>query len=59
MQLDLDTVCTCGTFVLEAADEGAGIGEVPITTREVQKPRGTAWVHGFQLWHVLRYLLRD
>ena len=55
--LDLDTACTCGTFVLEAAGEGARIGEVPIETRTVQKPRGIAWQHGKQLIHVLRYLL--
>ncbi|MDB2283307.1 glycosyltransferase family 2 protein [Halorubrum ezzemoulense] len=55
--LDLDTACTCGTFVLEAAGEGARIGEVPIETRTVQKPRGIAWQHGKQLIHVLWYLL--
>lgn len=55
--LDLDTACTCGTFVLEAAGEGARIGEVAIETRTVQKPRGIAWQHGKQLIHVLRYLL--
>jgi glycosyltransferase involved in cell wall biosynthesis len=55
--LDLDTACTCGTFVLEAAGEGARIGEVPIETRTVQKPRGIAWQHAKQLIHVLRYLL--
>lgn len=55
--LDLDTACTCGTFVLEATGEGAKIGEVPIETRTVQKPRGIAWQHAKQLIHVLRYLL--
>ena len=55
--LDLDTACTCGTFVLEAAGEGARIGEVAIETRTVQKPRGIAWQHGKQLIHVLRYLV--
>ena len=56
-ELELDTACTCGTFVLEAAGEGARIGEVAIETRTVQKPRGIAWQHGKQLIHVLRYLL--
>jgi len=58
VQLDLDTACTCGTLVLEAANRGARIGEVDITTREIQKPRGIAWAHGAQLVHVLRYLGR-
>lgn len=55
--LNLDTACTCGTFVLEAAAEGARIGEVPVETRTIQKPRGIAWQHGEQFIHVLRYLL--
>ncbi|RLM83745.1 glycosyltransferase family 2 protein [Halobellus sp. Atlit-38R] len=57
LELELDTACTCGTFVLEAAAKGATIGEVPIKTRTIQKPRGIAWQHGRQLIHVLRYLL--
>jgi len=57
VELDLDTACTCGTFVLEAARKGARIGEIPIETRTVQKPRGIAWQHGKQFFHVLRYLL--
>jgi glycosyltransferase involved in cell wall biosynthesis len=57
VDLDLDTACTCGTFVLEAASKDARIGEVPIETRRVQKPRGIAWQHGKQLYHVVRYLL--
>ena len=56
LDLDLDTACTCGTLVLEAAMNGARIGELPIETRTVQKPRGIAWQHGTQFFHVLRYL---
>jgi len=56
VELELDTVCTCGTFVLEATAKGARIGEVPIETREIAKPRGIAWGHGQQLVHVLRHL---
>ena len=59
VELDLDTACTCGTFVLEAAAKGARIGEVPVTTQDVQKPRGIAWDHAEQLFHVGRYLLRS
>lgn len=55
-ELELDTACTCGTLVLEAATKGARIGEVPIRTRRIDKPRGIAWQHGRQLLHVLRYL---
>ena len=56
LDLDLDTACTCGTLVLEAAMNGARIGEIPIETRTVQKPRGVAWQHGTQFFHLLRYL---
>ncbi|MCU4717947.1 glycosyltransferase family 2 protein [Halapricum hydrolyticum] len=58
MELELDTVCTCGTLVLEATAKGARIGEVSIETREIEKPRSIAWGHGRQLLHVLRYLRR-
>lgn len=57
VELELDTACTCGTFVLEAAAKGARIGEIPIETRSIQKPRGIAWQHGKQFIHVLRHLL--
>lgn len=58
LELELDTACTCGTLALEAAANGARIGEVPTETRPVEKPRGIAWKHGVQLLHVLRYLRR-
>ena len=35
VQLNLDTACTCGTLVLEAANRGARIGEVDIAAREI------------------------
>jgi len=57
LRLDLETVCTCGTLVLEAAANGARIGEVPIETEPIAKPRGIAWGHALQLLHVLRYLI--
>ncbi|QSG12270.1 Glycosyl transferase family 2 [Halapricum desulfuricans] len=58
VDLELDTVCTCGTLVLEATANGARIGEVPIETREIDKPRSIAWGHARQLLYVLRYLRR-
>jgi len=58
VELELDTACTCGTFVLEAANRDARIGEIAVTTREIQKPRGIAWRHGRQLVHVLDQLSR-
>ena len=57
VELNLDTACTCGTFVLEAAAKGARVGEIQIETQEVEKPRGIAWQHGKQFFDVLRYLL--
>lgn len=57
-RLELDTACTCGTLALEAALRGARVAEVPSPTRTVAKPRGIAWRHVEQLFHVLRYLYR-
>jgi glycosyltransferase involved in cell wall biosynthesis len=57
VELNLDTACTCGTFVLEAAAKGARVGEIQIETQAVEKPRGIAWQHGKQFFDVLRYLL--
>ena len=57
-ELSLETVCTCGTFALEAAMHGATIEEVPIETASVDKPRGIAWGHVRQLGHALRYVVR-
>ncbi|KAB1193265.1 glycosyltransferase [Haloferax sp. MBLA0076] len=57
VQLRLDTACTCGTFVLEAASHGARIGEVPIRTRSVDKPRGIAWEHITQTCHLFRHII--
>ncbi|MFW5938085.1 MAG: glycosyltransferase family 2 protein [Halanaeroarchaeum sp.] len=58
-RLELDTACTCGTFALEAASLGARVDEVPSPTRSVAKPRGIAWKHAHQLFHLFRYLIRS
>ncbi|KXA96080.1 hypothetical protein AKJ37_06070 [candidate division MSBL1 archaeon SCGC-AAA259I09] len=55
--LELHGVCPCGTFVLEAEKLGAGIAEVPVETREVEKPKRVAWKHFIQFWHVSKLLL--
>lgn len=56
--LELDTACTCGTLALEAAAKGARVREVPADTRPVGKPRGIAWQHVRQIYHVVRHLRR-
>lgn len=56
-EMNLYGVCPCGTFVLEANSLGAEIKEVPVRTRNVEKPKRIAWKHFFQFWHVLRLLL--
>ena len=57
-QMSLEGYCTCGTFVLEAKSLGARITEVPINLRPVDKPRGIAWKHFPQTWHVLKWVLK-
>lgn len=56
-KLELDTVCTCGTLALEAHKKGARIGEVPIQTKKIDKPRKIAWKHFLQFYHVIRHLI--
>ena len=52
-------VCTCGTFVLEAARLGARVKSVPISIRERDGPRRIQTRHFHQfffvLWDVLRF----
>jgi glycosyltransferase involved in cell wall biosynthesis len=57
-QLTLDTVCTCGTFALEATARGATLAEVATPTASIDKPRSIAWGHIPQLVWVLRWLWR-
>ena len=57
-EMNLPGHCTCGTFVLEAKSLGARLTEVPINLRPVDKPRGIAWKHIPQLWHVIKLVLK-
>ena len=57
LSLSLRGRCTCGILVLEAHDHHASITEVPITLRKIDKKRGIAFSHFFQIFHVLRALL--
>jgi glycosyltransferase involved in cell wall biosynthesis len=59
LKLELDGRCICGISVLEPAAMGARIAEVPIELEEVDKPRRIAWFHLPQVWHVLRWLIKD
>lgn len=56
-KMDLRGVCPCGTFVLEAEKLGAEIVEVPVKSREVDKPRGIAWRHFLQFFYIVRALV--
>ncbi|KXB05132.1 hypothetical protein AKJ48_00275 [candidate division MSBL1 archaeon SCGC-AAA261O19] len=57
-KLDLEGLCPCGTFVLEAKKLGARIEEVPVKARRVDKPKKIAWKHLPQLWYVAKALIR-
>lgn len=52
-KMNLRGQCTCGTLVLEAARHKATIKEVPITPREIEKPRKRKWIHLIQLGYVI------
>jgi len=56
--LNLKGKCTCGILVLEANRHGARIVEVPITLHHTLKKRNIAWSHFWQIFYVLRQLLK-
>lgn len=57
-KLSLKGKCTCGILVLEANSYSARIAEVPVTLRPISKERKIAWSHLWQMFYVLRWLLR-
>lgn len=57
--LNLNTACTCGSFALEAEKQGAAIGGVKSTTKDIDKPRGIAWKHFKQFFYVIKLLISN
>jgi glycosyltransferase involved in cell wall biosynthesis len=57
-KLNLEGNCTCGILVLEASSYGARITEVPVVLRSISRKRRIAWGHFWQVYYVLRWLLR-
>ena len=57
-KLNLKGKCTCGILVLEANRHGARIVEVPITLNHTLEKRNIAWSHFWQIFYVLRELLK-
>ena len=57
-KLNLKGKCTCGILVLEANRHSARIVEVPITLNHTLEKRNIAWSHFWQIFYVLRELLK-
>jgi glycosyltransferase involved in cell wall biosynthesis len=57
-QLTLKGVCICGILSLEVVSLGGRITEIPISLRQVDKPRRIAWYHIRQMGYLLPWLLR-
>jgi glycosyltransferase involved in cell wall biosynthesis len=57
--LSLDGACICGIFALEVLNRSGTITEVSINLRDVNKPRGVAWYHFWQFFHILNILRRQ
>ncbi|RHW20215.1 glycosyltransferase family 2 protein [Pseudomonas jilinensis] len=55
-QLELKGECICGVMALEVLAKGGRIQEVPISLRSVAKPRGVAWYHLKQIFHLLPWM---
>jgi glycosyltransferase involved in cell wall biosynthesis len=58
LRLNLNGKCICGLSVLEARHLGAKVIEVPITINILNKRRKIAWSHLFQLFYVLRWMIK-
>lgn len=58
LKLNLNGQCICGISVLEPYQLGARITEIPITLNNIQKKRKIAWYHIFQLFYVLKWLIK-
>lgn len=56
LKLELRGKCTCGVLVLEAAQHGERIVEVPINLQAISKKRKILWSHFQQVFYVLRWL---
>ena len=57
-QLKLYSKCVCGTFVLEAVNLGANVGEYPIELSKIVKRREVAWEHVPQFFLLLKQLFK-
>jgi len=57
-QMELYGKCVCGTFVLEAGNLGAKIGEYSIHLKNIEKPRRIAWEHLQQFFILNRHLFK-
>ena len=57
-QLKLKSKCVCGTFVLEAVNLGANVGEYPIELQKIEKPRKVAWEHVPQFFLLLKRMFK-
>jgi glycosyltransferase involved in cell wall biosynthesis len=56
-ELELKGACICGVFSLELIKKGGSIVEVPISLKEIDKPRRVAWYHLRQFFYLLPWLL--
>ena len=59
LKLELRGKCTCGVFVLEAAQHGERIVEVPINVQPTSKKRKILWSHFQQVFYVLHWLMKS
>ena len=56
--LAIKGACICGVLSLEVAAKGGRLAEIPITLRNIQKPRTIAWFHLRQFFYLLPWLFR-
>lgn len=56
--LQIKGICICGVLSLEVISKGGRIAEIPITLRNIKKPRRIAWFHLLQFFYLLPWLFK-
>lgn len=57
-KLEIKGACICGVFALEVVSKGGRLVELPITLKNVDKPRKIAWFHFWQFFYILPWLFQ-
>ena len=57
-KLQIKGACICGVLALEVVSKGGRLVELPITLKNVDKPRKIAWFHFWQFFYILPWFFQ-